>query len=87
MLLRAERRARGTPTGRRALTCWNQALLVLTWCRNHGEIALVGAEFWVSRATAYRYRDEVVDVLADQLRTCTTPWRRWPSRGKGWWRR
>lgn len=65
-LLRAERRARGTRTGARALTCWEQALLVLAWFRNQGDIALVGAGFGVSRATAYRYRDEVIDVLAAQ---------------------
>ena len=65
-LLRAERRSRGTRTGSRSLTCWNQAVLVLAWFRNHGDIALVGAGFGVSRATAYRYRDEVVTVLAEQ---------------------
>jgi hypothetical protein len=65
-LLRAERRARGTRPGSRALTCWNEALMVLAWFRNHGDVALVGAGFGVSRATAYRYRDEVVTVLADQ---------------------
>ena len=65
-LLRAERRARGTRKGSRALTCWRQALMVLAWFRSQGEIALVGAGFGVSRATAYRYRDEVIDVLAEQ---------------------
>jgi hypothetical protein len=65
-LLRAERRARGTRARSRALTCWNEALLVLAWFRNQGDIALVGAGFGVSRATAYRYRDEVVTVLAEQ---------------------
>ena len=65
-LLRAERRARGTRAGSRALTCWDEALLVLAWFRNQGDIALVGAGFAVSRATAYRYRDEVVTVLAEQ---------------------
>jgi DDE superfamily endonuclease len=65
-LLRAERRSRGTRKGSRALTCWSQALLVLAWFRNRGEIALVGAGFRVSRATAYRYRDEVIAVLAAQ---------------------
>jgi DDE superfamily endonuclease len=65
-LLRAERRVRGTRTGSRALTCWHEALLVLAWFRNQGDIALVGAGFGVSRATAYRYRDEVVTVLAEQ---------------------
>ena len=39
-LLRAERRARRTRTGTRALTCWNEALLVLAWFRNQGDIAL-----------------------------------------------
>jgi hypothetical protein len=65
-LLRAERHIRGTRTGSRALTCWYQALLVLAWFRNQGDIALVGAGFGVSRATAYRYRDEVITVLAAQ---------------------
>jgi len=64
--LRAERRSRGTRKGSRALTCWFQALLGLAWFRNQGEIALVGAGFGVSRATAYRYRDEVIAVLAAQ---------------------
>jgi len=65
-LLRAQRRARGTRKGSRVLTCWYQALMVLAWFRNQGDIALVGAGFGVSRATAYRYRDEVIDVLAEQ---------------------
>ncbi len=65
-LLRAERRSRGTRKGSRALTCWFQTLLGLAWFRSRGEIALVGAGFGVSRATAYRYRDEVIDVLAAQ---------------------
>jgi hypothetical protein len=65
-LLRAERRARGTRRGSRVLTCFKQALLVLVWFRTQGEIALVGAGFGVSRATAYRYRDEVITVLAEQ---------------------
>jgi hypothetical protein len=64
--LRTERRARGTRKDSRALTCWRQALLVLVWFRTQGEIALVGAGFGVSRATAYRYRDEVITVLAAQ---------------------
>jgi hypothetical protein len=65
-LLRAERRARGTRTGSRALTCWNEASLVLAWFRNQGDVAPGGAGFGVSRATAYRYRDEVITVLAEQ---------------------
>lgn len=64
--LRAERRALGTRAGSRVLTCWNQAVMVLSWFRNHGDIALVGAGFGVSRATAYRYRDEAIRVIAAQ---------------------
>src|SRR4051794_7394992 len=65
-LLRTQRRARGTRTGSRALTCFKQALLVLVWFRTQGEIALIGAGFGVSRATSYRYRDEVITALAEQ---------------------
>lgn len=62
--LRAERRSLGTRAGTRSLTCHNQALMVLVWLRNQGDVALVGAGFGVSRATAYRYRDEVITVVA-----------------------
>ena len=65
-LLRAERRARGTRKGTRLLTCFRQALLVLVWMRTKGEVEVIGAGFGVSRATAYRYRDEALTVLAAQ---------------------
>jgi hypothetical protein len=65
-LLRAERRARGTRTGTRRLTCFKQALLVLVWLRTKGEVEVIGAGFGVPRATAYRYRDEGIQVLAAQ---------------------
>ena len=65
-LLRDERRARGTRKGTRLLTCFRQALLVLVWFRTRNDVAVVGAGFKVSRATAYRYRDEGVRVLAAQ---------------------
>ena len=65
-LLRAERRALGTRKGTRLLTCFRQALMVLVWFRTKGEVAVVGAGFRVSRATAYRYRDEGIRVLAAQ---------------------
>jgi DDE superfamily endonuclease len=65
-LLRAERRARGTRKGTRLLTCFKQAVLVLVWFRTKQDIAVVGAGFAVSRATAYRYRDEGLTVLAEQ---------------------
>ena len=65
-LLRAERRARGTRKGTRLLTCFRQALLVLVWMRTKGEVEVIGAGFGVPRATAYRYRDEGIKVLAAQ---------------------
>jgi hypothetical protein len=65
-LLAAERRARGTRAGTRALTCFYQALLVLVWFRKAEDMTLLGAGFGISRATAYRYRDEGIAVLAAQ---------------------
>src|SRR3954452_3955714 len=63
-LLAAERRARGTRRGTRALTCFYQALLVLIWFRKAEDTRLLGAGFGVSRATAYRYVAEGIAVLA-----------------------
>ncbi|SCG66184.1 Helix-turn-helix of DDE superfamily endonuclease [Micromonospora halophytica] len=65
-LLAAERRARGTRRGTRALSCFYQALLVLIWFRKAEDKTLLGAGFGVSRATAYRYVAEGVAVLAAQ---------------------
>jgi len=65
-LLATERRARGTRRATRALTCWYQALLVLAWFRNGGDKTLLGAGFGVSRATAYRYLAEGIEVLTAQ---------------------
>lgn len=65
-LLAAERRARGTRTGTRALTCWRQALMVLVWFRKNEDKTLLGAGFGVSRATAYRYVAEGIEVLCAQ---------------------
>jgi hypothetical protein len=63
-LLRAERRARRTRPGTRALTCWYQAVFVLVWFRKREDLPVLGAGFGISRATAYRYRDEALAVLA-----------------------
>lgn len=65
-LLAAERRARGTRRRTRALTCWRQALFVLVWLRKREDLTVLGAGFGISRATAYRYRDEALAVLAAQ---------------------
>jgi hypothetical protein len=65
-LLAAERRRRGTPRGSRALTCFWQAVLGLRWFRDRTSPEALARDHQVSRATAYRYRDEVIDVLAGQ---------------------
>jgi hypothetical protein len=61
-LLAAERRRRGTPKGSRALTCFGQAVLGLRWFRDRTACDALARDHGVSRATAYRYRDEVIDV-------------------------
>ena len=76
LLLEAERRARGTRSGTRALTCFYQALLVLVWFRKGEDVTLLGAGFGISRATAYRYRDEGIAVLAAQASDLYTALRR-----------
>ena len=64
-LLRAHRRALGTRKGTRQLTPYRQAVFGLVWFRNRGvDIGQLGAGFRISRATSYRYHDEVVAVLA-----------------------
>jgi hypothetical protein len=65
-LLLAERRRRGTPKGSRALTCFWQAVLGLRWFRDRTTAEALARDHRVSRATAYRYVDEVIAVLADQ---------------------
>ena len=64
-LLLAERRRRGTPRGSRALTCFWQAVLGLRWFRDRTAPDALARDHGISRATAYRYLDEVIAVLAD----------------------
>ncbi|WP_424923252.1 transposase family protein, partial [Actinomadura rubrisoli] len=64
--MQAERRLRGTPKGSRALTCFRQAVMVLRWFRGETDIPKLGRDHKVSRATAYRYIGEGIDVLAAQ---------------------
>jgi hypothetical protein len=63
-LLAEHRRGIGTRDGTRALTCWKQAVFALAWFRDRPDIRRLGAGFGISQATAYRYRDEAVEVLA-----------------------
>ncbi|MFC7647562.1 transposase family protein [Streptosporangium lutulentum] len=65
-LLHDERRLRDTPTGSRALTPFRQAVMVLRWFRGERDIPKLGRDHRVSRATAYRYLDEAIEILADQ---------------------
>jgi hypothetical protein len=65
-LLAAERRRRGTPAGSRRLTCRDQALLALRWFRDRTRPGRLAVDHGVSRATAYRYVAEAVDVLSAQ---------------------
>ena len=65
-LLADERRRRGTPRGSRALTCFWQAVLGLRWFRDRTSPEALARDHRISRATAYRYVDEVIAVLAGE---------------------
>lgn len=65
-LLAAERRTRGTRRNSRALSCGKQALFAVAWFRKREDIPVLGTGFGISRATAYRYHDEAIRVLAEQ---------------------
>ena len=65
-LLLAERRRRGTPRGSRALTCFWQAVLGVRWFRDRTTAEALARDHGISRATAYRYLDEVILVLAQE---------------------
>jgi DDE superfamily endonuclease len=65
-LLAAERRRRGTPRGSRALTCFGQAVVALRWFRDRAAPDALARDHGISRATAYRYIDEAITVLAQR---------------------
>jgi hypothetical protein len=65
-LLHAERRDRGTRTGTRALTCYWHAVFALRWFRDNRDVPALARDHGISRATGYRYLDEVITVLAEQ---------------------
>ncbi|WP_407924362.1 transposase family protein [Actinokineospora pegani] len=62
-LLHDERRRRGTRKDSRALTCCRQAVLGLRWFRQRADVTALGRDHGISRATAYRYLDEDIEVL------------------------
>ena len=65
-LLADERRRRGTPRCSRALSCFWQAVLGVRWYRDRTTADALARDHGISRATAYRYLDEVITVLAGQ---------------------
>ncbi len=79
-LLLAERRRRGTPRRSRKLGCFRQAVLGLRWFRDRTAIEALGRDNRISRATSYRYVDEVIAVLAAGAPDLPGPWNgRWPG--------
>jgi hypothetical protein len=73
-LLLAERRRRGTPRGSRALSCFWQAVAGLRWFRDRTTPDALARDHGISRATAYRYLDEVIAVLAEEPPICARRW-------------
>jgi DDE superfamily endonuclease len=62
-LLKKHREELGTRNGTRALTCWQQAKFILAWFRDKPDLRRLGQGFGISQATAYRYKDEGIEVL------------------------
>lgn len=62
-LLQAQRRTRKTRRGRRALSCFRQAVLVCRWFLDGTRIARLAADNAIGRSTCYRYLHEGIDVL------------------------
>ncbi|WP_127932553.1 HARBI1 family protein [Nonomuraea polychroma] len=65
-LLHEERQLRGTPKGGRVLSPFWQAVMVLRWFRGEHDVPKLGRDHRVSRATAYRYIHEGIEVFAVQ---------------------
>ncbi|PIM66875.1 IS5/IS1182 family transposase, partial [Streptomyces sp. JV178] len=65
-LLYEHRRARNTRW--RKLGCFDQALLMLVHLRKNETFAQLGAGFAISQASAWRYVDEALEVLASWAR-------------------
>lgn len=71
-LLHAERVRRATRRGRRALTLFNHAVLVLRWFRDATPVHRLATDNRISIATAYRYLHEGITVLAAEQPDLTT---------------
>jgi hypothetical protein len=65
-LLHAERLRRGTRQGRRALTCFRQAVLVLRWLLDGARMSQLARDNTISLSTGYDNLHEAIAVLAAQ---------------------
>lgn len=63
-LLHAERQRRGTRKGRRKLSSYKQAVLVLRWFLDDTRMSALARDNGIGESTAYDYRDEAIAVLA-----------------------
>ncbi|MBA3490031.1 MAG: hypothetical protein H0T78_10940 [Longispora sp.] len=68
-LLHHERLRRGTRAGRRALSCFSQAVLVLRWFLDGTRLVQLAADNTVAGSTVYRYLHEGIEALAAQQPT------------------
>lgn len=65
-LLHRERRKRGTRTGTRSLSCFDQAVLVIRWFLDGTRIAQLAGDNAIGKTTCYDYLHEGINVLAAQ---------------------
>ena len=65
-LLAARQREIGTRAGRRALGCFDQAVMFLRWMIDAAKPVRLAADNAIGGSTAYRYLDEALSVVADQ---------------------
>ncbi|GAA2642120.1 hypothetical protein GCM10010399_89980 [Dactylosporangium fulvum] len=63
-LLHDERHRRGTRTGRRALGCFKQAVLVIRWFLDGTRVKQLAHDNAIGKSTAYAYLHEGITVLA-----------------------
>ena len=73
-LLHAEHRRRGTRAGRRALTCYQQAVLVLRWLLDGTRMSQLARDNKISLSTGYERLHEAIDVLASQAPGLHSVW-------------
>lgn len=81
--LAAHRRALGTRKGRRAATCYRQAVMVLRWFRDDTRMRMLATDAGLALSTAaYRYLHEGISVLAAHAPDLHTVLER--ARVEGW---